>query len=75
MNERINRRSFLSFSSAAAALGVCGWQRRAAAAPMAGGGYPAEAYRTVFGGILGLQILSLLWYAGSVGMGRKDKEG
>ena len=31
--------------------------------PLANGGYQPDAYRFVFGGILALQILSLLWYA------------
>lgn len=31
-------------------------------APDAQGHYPPEAYRIAFGGVLGLQVLSLLWY-------------
>ncbi|WP_366554647.1 MFS transporter [Aquibaculum sediminis] len=32
------------------------------AAPEAQGRYPAEAYQLAFGGVVGLQLLSLLWY-------------
>ena len=37
--------------------------------PLATGGYQPEAYQAVFGGILALQVLSLLWY-GLAGSGR-----
>lgn len=40
-------------------------------APLASGGYRPEAYQSVFGGILALQVLSLLWYALSAGPARR----
>jgi len=43
--------------------------------PLADGGYQADAYRAVFGGILVLQLLSLVWYAVTGGIGRKDGTG
>ncbi|MCR9071664.1 MAG: MFS transporter [Alphaproteobacteria bacterium] len=39
--------------------------------PAAGGGYRSDAYQAVFGGILALQILSLLWYAIAKGVERR----
>lgn len=42
--------------------------------PLAGGGYRPEAYQTVFGGILVLQILSLLWYAMAKGSESREPE-
>jgi sugar phosphate permease len=37
--------------------------------PLPGGGYQGEAYRAVFGGILALQVLSVVWYAVTVRWG------
>lgn len=41
--------------------------------PLADGGYRAEAYQRVFGGMLVLQVLSLLWYAIAKGVERRDE--
>ncbi|MEQ8585443.1 MAG: MFS transporter [Thalassobaculaceae bacterium] len=41
--------------------------------PLADGGYRSEAYQAVFGGILALQIASLLWYAIAKGGERRGE--
>lgn len=43
--------------------------------PLADGGYRPEAYQWVFGGILVLQILSLVWYGVTAGTVRKGGTG